>query len=294
MKHYLLILLLAFSQLVYAQSPRTQLIEEFYDDYNTHMYNLDTVLTNKLFLTPTNYVLLKYVTYNDPSGNSLLSSQSLYYVTRRSSRYHKHYDSIPFGFQDGHAFIQPGRTDTGKLYNLNQADLNVRALVTSPFDLQVTHGYTPLLDSFWVQSVIHTTQTYIAHHAATGKIKLHMILAQKKLHFTEPSSSKGQWDYEHVAITDMPYYATTLRDTFFNGSDDTIRFQVSTLDVRFQLLLDLSQLEVVAFIQDEGYGQTQSAYSVLQAAYSAPITVVQGMGDVGIRNITAYHGNCMQ
>jgi hypothetical protein len=113
------------------------------------------------------------------------------------------------------------------------------------------------------------------------------------LHFTEPSSTASPVDYDHIAITDMPWTGTLLRDTFNAGSYDTINLKVSVLDVDFKLMLDLSQLEVVAFIQDEGYGTQQRAYSVLQAAYSPPLPVINGMGDVGIRNVTQFHGNCM-
>ncbi|MCX8480063.1 MAG: T9SS type A sorting domain-containing protein [Chitinophagales bacterium] len=294
---FLLPLLLLCSITAYCQSQRLQLIEEFGNESLFESATEEPTFDAFLLQNTASAIALKYkISYNSSSlfqGHIANKSGA---GNRRENYYKLNNIKGPYGLQDGKAFLQPGNTDTGKLYNLTQPQINNRSTSLSPFTLNINHAFNNTFDSVNVTVIVQCTQNYIAHDSTIGEIKFRLCLAEKEIHLKNPTGDNGIKDYFNLAWDYFPVYwnhGITLNRIWNIGQTDTLHYKIRLNVSPSIYIYDYSQLSFVGFIQDDGYAGNKNSYSVLQAAYSPPIPVPNNLTDVGIENVnTIPTGYC--
>jgi len=122
--------------------------------------------------------------------------------------------------------------------NLTQAKIDARQAVATPFTLTVNHQYTQL------DSVI-TTVTVSSNAAVTAALKLHVVVTEAEIVYPTPPGSNGEKVFEHVMKKMLPSNAGTDLTGITAGFSRTYTFRA-----KINKVYDVSQVEVVAFIQN--------------------------------------------
>jgi len=136
--------------------------------------------------------------------------------------------------------------------NLTQAKIDARQAVATPFTLTVNHQYTQL------DSVI-TTVTVSSNAAVTAALKLHVVVTEAEIVYPTPPGSNGEKVFEHVMKKMLPSNAGTDLTGITAGFSRTYTFRA-----KINKVYDVSQVEVVAFIQNP------TTKEVFQAGKSDP------------------------
>ncbi len=290
---FLLSITLIFSQLkLNAQVARMQLIEEFSDEDVFECATEDPAF-NILLANHTNQAIaLKYEATTGTEFGFIASTVVSPVVDRRF--YYGNITNYPYGLQDGKAIQAPTSANNGKVKYLTGADLANRSTVTSPFSINLSHAFSANFDSIYVTAIITAAQNYTAIDSSIGAIHYRLALVEKEIHVKNATGANRVVDYYNVMRKMIPNAdGTILRNSWFNGQSDTITFKFHIGIYPLTYLYDFSQIAFVGFLQDDGYGTTVNANSVLQAAYSAPLPMPSFMADAGLENVTAITSHCI-
>jgi hypothetical protein len=153
-------------------------------------------------------------------------------------------DSGYAGFNDAWYAGAPGGF-TGQM-------IEERFQTTSPFEIEV--NFTVSADALTAIATITCTQD------VSGSFKLRLAVTEKQVVFSNPVGSGGQSTFKDIFRTFLGGSAgTTINSEWLAGQTETFE-----LSWNHQGIFDLSQLSIVAFIQDD------SSKEVYQTGVSSP------------------------
>ncbi|MFA5782762.1 MAG: T9SS type A sorting domain-containing protein [Bacteroidales bacterium] len=170
--------------------------------------------------------------------------------------------------------VPDSRTDGTVSGQMTQSALNTAYAIPSPFTIAVTHSLSAGLDSIFIQVTITASQAFTAN----GALKAFVNLTENHIHFASAPGSNGETDFYNV-IRKM--YTTdqgqTLSGTWTNAQSQVINIAQPIPSY----IYDLRELEVVAFIQQDGDKRIE------QAGYSTKITLTGDANlDAGLSAMT--------
>lgn len=258
MKKILLICILSVTKIIYSQSTRLVLVEEF-----TQASCYPCALQNPAFdslmeQNTSKAVLLKYQT--SFPGADVMNAQNPTDVATRCSHYLVGY--VP------HAFID-GNGSNGQPSAVTQSTINSAYAIPSPFTIQVSHFLNSAQDSIFI-----TVQATATQNINMTTARLRVALIEKEIDFTNATynpGSNGEKIFKHVMRKMYPNASgTVISNSWLNGQKKVISFSEKIPAYIYQK----SQLAVVAWIQDD---QTDN---VKQAGYSDTATTFPSIAPV--------------
>lgn len=261
-----LLLIYSFSS---AQSQRLQLIEEVTGEKCGPCASVNpgfNALLNQ-GANPSKIIAIKYQAQHGGSPPFVLySGVAATDVTARRGYYSN--TSAPHCYHDGNVY-------NGNPGNFNQTKIDNQQPVTSPFDIVVSHSFSPEWDSIYV------TATITASQAVTGSLKARVAVIENEIHFLTPPGTNGEKDFEEVMRKMLPNAnGTTLPTSWTLGQTQTINLSWKMVDI-----YDLNEVAVVAFVQDD------ADKNVKQAAKSQPLSLASYAGVTAISNIPVLQCN---
>jgi hypothetical protein len=278
-----------------------QLIEEFTSEDENKCAQQDPAFNALLANNSSNVIALKYEMMYPNFGGDIANSFGGQGWARE--QYYSNYVNfqdvpLPYGLQDGKIFLQAGNIDTGKLYNLKQADINNRALATSPFSINLTHWFNATFDTIFVSATIIATQPFVAYDTTIGKLKFNLAIVEKEIHIKNATGTNTLHDFYNTVRVLLPtgpmYHGINIPNIWSLGQTYTITQKRALNFNPLYKVYDYSQLSSVGFIQDDGYHGDVNKFSVLQSAQSALLPMPVTMSDIGIENITPLPLNYCQ
>jgi hypothetical protein len=159
-------------------------------------------------------------------------------------------------------------TNDNNVGNLNQAAIDTRANVASPFNMSVVHQFSSDADSVYISVNINPVSNF--NSGAANSLKLRLALVEKEVRFDVPPGTNGEKDFFSVMRKMIPSPSgTNLADAWVAGTPQTINIGAPIPTY----VADKSQIAIVAFIQDDNAGGTYAAKTVHQSAISTPISL---------------------
>ncbi|MCX7744445.1 MAG: T9SS type A sorting domain-containing protein [Flavobacteriales bacterium] len=211
---------------------------------------------------------IKYQT-NWP-GTDPMNSQTQTWVGPRVTYYSV--SGVPWGALDGTAFAGPNYS--GALANLDQAELDARYGVTTPFAMNVLHSFNANNDSIFIEVTITTPNAYSNN---TAQFRLHVAMIEKEICFTTAPGSNGEKNFHNVVRRMYPdANGTSVQNTW--NTSESLTFNFSGPIPNY--IYDESQIAVVAFIQNN------TTKEVFQAGISNPIDYLMVTNISGLDQIT--------
>jgi hypothetical protein len=211
---------------------------------------------------------IKYQT-NWP-GTDPMNAQTQTWVGPRVTYYSV--SGVPWGALDGTAFAGPNYS--GALANLDQAELDARYAVSTPFALSVSHYFNANNDSIFIQVTISTPSAYSNNGA---QFRLHVAMIEKEICFTTAPGSNGEKNFHNVVRRMYPdANGSAVQNTWTTGESITFNFAEPIPTY----IYDESQIAVVAFLQNN------TTKEVFQAGISNPIDYMMVTNISGLDQIT--------
>jgi len=151
---------------------------------------------------------------------------------------------VPHGVMDGTAFANDCGYYVGAPYCADQADIDGRYGVTSPFSITVVPALTPGFDSVTVDVTVQTPAIF------TGTtMKLQVVLVEKLVTFTSAPGTNGETVFHHVLRKDMNnanMAGYTIPNSWGAAESHTYSFTIAIPNFIYKH----SEMAVVAFVQD--------------------------------------------
>ena len=167
---------------------------------------------------------------------------------------------IPYALMNGSIATVSSPSYPGSPYNWTQAKIDSAWAVPSPFSIMLTHTINYTLDSIFITATITAAQ-----NISMVNPKFRCAITEEHIHFATAPGSNGETDFYNIVRRMYPDASgTVLSASWVSGQSQIISFAQKLPTY----IYDISQVAVVAFIQDDQTG------TVHQAAYSAPITNV--------------------
>ena len=217
----------------------------------------------------TNKVIgIKYQT-NWP-GTDPMNAQTQTWVGPRVTYYSV--TGVPWGALDGTAFAGPNYS--GALANLDQAELDARYAVSTPFAINVSHSFNTNGDSIFIEVILTTPAAYSNNSA---QFRLHVAMIEKEICFTTAPGSNGEKNFHNVVRRMYPDANGTPVQNSWNTAD-TLTFTFAESIPAY--IYDESQIAVVAFLQNN------TNKEVFQADISNPINYMNVASISGLDQVT--------
>ena len=196
-------------------------------DYNPGLNQLLDANAQKI-------VSIKYQT-NIPFGTPKLYDYNPADVDDASIYYSN--SSAPYGHMDGNTW-------SGPVFSFNQAILDARYTVPSPFAISVSHTFSPVYDTIFTRTAIVATQ------AISGMPQLRAKIAVTEKDITGFTSYNGENHFQNVMRKLLPEATGTPLPADWAVGDSVV------IEEPWEIYggdptPDWAQLEVVAFVQNE-------------------------------------------
>lgn len=215
--------------LLFAQVPRTMLVEHFTQASCGPCAAQNPALHTLLTANP-NVAYIKYQV-NWP-GTDPMNAHNPSQVNSRVNYYTV--NSVPTTVFEGNVY-------KGSPSGFTQAMINNRATASSPFSLSVSYRLSSALDSIYVTAIVRKE----ADTANTG-VFTRIAVLEKQIHFNVAPGSNGEKDFYHVMKRMLPNaVGTALPTGMVVGDYDTIEVAWKIVNV-----YEIDQLMVVAFVQN--------------------------------------------
>jgi|GEM_PF-3493863 len=234
-----------FSFASQGQSQRLMLFEEFTGENCPPCAIYNPGLNQLLDANAQKIVSIKYQT-NIPFGTPKLYDYNPSDVDDASIYYSN--SSAPYGHMDGNAW-------SGPVFGFNQAILDARYAVPSPFAIAVSHDFSNAHDTVFTHVVITATQ------AISGMPQLKAKIAVTEKDITGFTSYNGENHFQNVMRKLLPDATGTLLPADWAVGDSVVveeQWEIYGGDPT----PDWAQLEVVAFVQNE------TSKEVMQTGFS--------------------------
>lgn len=257
----LFLLLGASTQIVQAQTPRMNIMEEFTSAYcppcaqtNPGLWKVMLANTDKIFL-------IKYQ-HRIPRADAMYN-QNKVDVDARATYYGV--NSNPFGKANG-AVMAPGQQAPNHAAYMTQAFVN-KLPTTSAFEIDMRVGMNKTQDSLTATIHIKCTEEF-----AGGKMKLHSMLLEN-MFFDKAPGTNGEKTFEHVMRKMYPSAkGTELPATWAVGQTETYVISGPIPDY-----VDKSKpdLKFAVFIQDDNGKAIEQAALFMMAGGTTAIHKVE-------------------
>lgn len=249
-----------FTGSVLAQSQRLVSAEEFTQASCGPCAAQNPAFNTLLAANTVKVVGLKYQT-NWP-GVDPMNVQTQSWVGPRVTYYNV--SGVPYATLDGTA--QTGGSYSGAPANWNQAKIDSRYAIPSPFTLDVSHAFDATYSNVDITVDISCTQ------AAAGSLSLRVALVEKEINFCQAPGTNGETEFYGVMRKMLPNATgTTLATSWTSGQTQQLTFSTAVPSYVY----DLKQLAIVVFIQNDANKE------VLQAGISEPLPIAL---DASVKN----------
>jgi len=246
--------------MIFAQSQRLTLIEEFTQASCPPCAAQNPALNALLDANTTKVVSIKYQT--SWPGVDPMNAQTASEVATRVSYYGV--TGVPNIEFDGNVLSNAAPSA------LTQSGIDNQYAVTSPFTINMTHVYNADYSAATVNIEVTCTQ------AVNGTLKLRAALVEKEIIFDNAPGSNGETEFFSVMRKMLPDASgETLPTSWTVGQTQTFSYQVSTPTY----IYDKNQIGFVCFIQND------ANKSVLQAGYSAPQPLMNNAAVTGLTGV---------
>lgn len=222
-------------------------------------------------------VAIKYQT-NWP-GVDPMNAQTQSEVASRVTYYSV--SGVPYGRLDGTAYA--GASYSGALANLDQAEIDARYAVTSPFSMTITPTLSPGFDS------VRVTVNLTTPGAFSGTtMKLHVSLIEKQIDFSSAPGTNGETEFHNVfrkSFSGMGGYS--INNSWSAATSTNFNFAVKIPSFIYKH----SELAVIAFVQDDATKEVHQAeiadvpvtsFGVTQNIASAPLNCTSSVSGVTV------------
>jgi hypothetical protein len=259
-KLFTLVSIIALCNIVFAQTQRMVLTEEFTQASCPPCASANPTYNAMCDANPTKLIGLHYqVSW---PGVDPMNAENATQVATRVSYYGV--TGVPDSKLDGSTTVYPS--------SLTQAQIDGRYATPAPFALTVSHSISSDFDSIYITVNIQAAQAFTAASA----LKLHVAVVERDINFTTAPGTNGELDFHWVMRRMLP----SEQGTALGSSWTNAQSQVVTLSSLLPWYLrNVNQIGVVAFIQET------TSKAVHQAAYSAPLTA-QPTNDASTTAIT--------
>ncbi len=259
-KLFTLISIIALCNVVFAQTQRMVLTEEFTQASCPPCASANPTYNAMCDANPTKLIGLHYqVSW---PGSDPMNAENATQVATRVSYYAV--SGVPDSKLDGSTDVYPS--------SLTQAQIDNRYAVPAPFALAPTHVISADYDSIYITISITAAQAY----TAASTLKLHVAVVERDINFTSAPGSNGELDFHWVMRRMLPSdQGTTLGSSWTNGQNQVVNL-ASPLP---WYIRNVNQIGVVAFLQET------TSKAVQQAAYSVPLTALPS-NDASVTAIT--------
>lgn len=230
----LLIAGMFFSFASQGQSQRLMLFEEFTGENCPPCAIYNPGLNQLLDANAQKIVSIKYQT-NIPFGTPRLYDYNPSDVDNASIYYSN--ASAPYGHMDGNTW-------SGPVFSFNQAILDARYTVPSPFAISVSHTFSPVYDTIFTRTAIVATQ------AISGMLQLRAKIAVTEKDITGFTSYNGENHFQNVMRKLLPEATGTPLPANWAVGDSVV------IEAQWEIYggdptPDWAQLQVLAFVQNE-------------------------------------------
>jgi len=230
----LLIAGMFFSCASQGQSQRLMLFEEFTGENCPPCADYNPGLNQLLDANSQKIVSIKYQT-DIPFGTPKLYDYNPSDVDNASIYYSN--ASAPYGHMDGNTW-------SGPVFSFNQAILDARYTVPSPFAISVSHTFSPVYDTIFTRTAIVATQ------AISGMLQLRAKIAVTEKDITGFTSYNGENHFQNVMRKLLPEATGTPLPANWAVGDSVV------IEAQWEIYggdptPDWAQLQVLAFVQNE-------------------------------------------
>jgi hypothetical protein len=251
-RFYTLLSLLVFATGMFAQSQRMVLFEHFTQAScppcaSTNPPLFATMSQNTDKIIPISYQVYwpGYDPMFDHNPNEIRDRVTYYGVS-----------AAPNSVMDGN----------GPLSSLSlgsQANINARAAITSPFTIETSHKVSDRFDE--VEVTVEITASTDINRSMVAQI----AIVEHEIHFNSPPGTNGETLFHNVMKKMLPGADGTDLPTSWAAGDK----QTLTYSWKFKNVYDVSEIAVIAWVQDE------NSKEVLQASFSEPNLTAAGPND---------------
>lgn len=230
----LLIAGMFFSFASQGQSQRLMLFEEFTGENCPPCAVYNPGLNQLLGANAQKVVSVKYQT-NIPFGTPRLYDYNPVDVDDTSIYYSN--SSAPYGHMDGNTW-------SGPVFGFNQAIIDARYAIPSPFSISVSHTFSDAHDTIFIRTAI------VAAQAIAGMPQLRAKIAVTEKDITGFTAYNGENHFQNVMRKLLPDAAGTPLPADWAVGDSVV------IEAQWEIYggdptPDWAQLEVVAFVQNE-------------------------------------------
>jgi len=268
-KIYTLLACMFATSAIFAQSQRLQLFEEFTGENCGPCASTNPGL-NAILHDPANKGKIVAIKYQSP----IPSAGPIYNSYKQASDNRLSYytvNSAPSGRHNGQQFATGTNAPNHPGY-FAQQNIDDANLADSPFNLEVSHQITPNYDSIYI--TIHAT----ASAAVSGNLKLRVAVIENLITFTTAPGTNGEKQFEDVCRKMLPDPTGSAMPASMALNEN---FDV-TLAWKLDKIYDLTQVAVIAFIQDD------DDKKVHQAAKSEPVPLQLDGKLTGVSGVELY------
>jgi hypothetical protein len=258
-KIYLLSLIASMSAVLgFSQSQRLVLLEHFTGASCGPCATYNPAIENILVNNPEKVVSIKYQLA--PPGVDPMYSHNSAHSGSRAGYYNV--TGIPNSVLDGNFY-------NGHPANWSTTTLNNRYDDPSPFDIDIIYMVTP----FAVEAVVTVTAT---QDITSSNLRLHTVVIEEEIEFDSAPGSNGETGFYHVMKRMLPNQnGTTLTSEWMSGDSETF-----TLSWNHTNVYSLTELAVVAFVQDNSTKEVHQAGFSNEATYGSPYSVAAQNSDL--------------
>lgn len=257
----------AIASFSFAQTQRVCLVEEFTQASCGPCAAANPAFNTLLSANSTKVVSIKYQT--DWPGYDPMNEHNPSQVQTRVDYYGT--NGVPEAHLDGDSIV--GASYTGAPGNLTQAKIDARYAVPSPCGITVTPTYSSDM------SKINVSATVTASAAMPAGLVLHIVVVERTINFATAPGSNGETVFYNVMKQMLPTDQGTVLNAIAMGGTQTV-----TTSWDMKNIYDLSQVAVVAFIQDN------ATKDVKQAVISANLSVPTGTAFATVNTLSAGAG----
>lgn len=194
------------SGISFGQAQRLVLAEEFTGETCGPCAAYNPAFNVTLDANASKIVSIKYQN-NIPSTGPNFYLYNTADIANRTTFYANNYS--PHGFLDGNVW-------EGNVASFPVATMNSRYAVASPFEVEVTHSFSPAHDIIYTHTVVRAVQAVSSANA----LNLRVAITEKNVYgYTSPN---GESTYEHVMRKMLPTGTGTALPTTWNVGDSVV------------------------------------------------------------------------